>query len=130
LLRFWLNAVLDRNYGAYIGKGADIAPDVQFAHKLHGIFIADRASIGSGTRIYQHVTIGAKRDRDNRKQAPQIGRNVLIGANATIVGRCRIGDGAKIGAGVTIVDAVVPDHAVIINKSAYDLTNQRYIYPQ
>lgn len=80
--------------------------------------------------IYQHVTIGSKRSSNGKYVAPVIGDQVVIGANATLIGRCVIGRGAKIGAGVTLVDATIPEEAIIINKSAYDLTNGRYVYEQ
>lgn len=130
MLRWWLDRALGRGYGAFIGKGARIAKDVKFVHELYGVFIAGEAVIEEGCHIFQHVTIGAKKGPDNRYQAPRIGRNVVIGANATLLGRCVIGSGAKIGAGVTVVNAVIPDGAIVVNKSAYDLTNQRFIYEQ
>jgi len=129
-LRFWVDRSLARSYGAFIGKGAEIAPNVKFVHELYGIFIAGEAVIEDGCHVFHHVTIGAKKGPDDRYQAPRVGKNVTIGANATLIGRCRIGDGAKIGAGVTLVDAIIPENSTVINKSAFDLTNRRFIYDQ
>lgn len=128
--RYWIDRALATGYGAFIGKGARIAPTVKFVHDLYGVFIAGDATIGEGCHIFHHVTIGAKKRPDGHYEAPHIGDNVVIGANATLLGRCVIGADAKIGAGVTLVDAVVAPGSIIINKSAYDLTNQRFIYEQ
>jgi len=46
-----------------------------------------------------------------------IGNNVLIGANALILGPVTIGDGAKIGAGAIVVKDV-PPHATVIPEAS------------
>lgn len=121
--------LLNDRFGAMIGLGAEIGADLILPHMFHGIFIAEKAKIGSGCTILHHVTVGAtNKGSGNWIEAPQIGNDVFIGANATIIGRCIIGDGAKIGAGVTLVDAVIPPGAVIINKSAFNLTEGKPVY--
>ena len=47
--------------------------------------------------IYHQVTIG-----EGKGGAPYIGDNVLIGAGAKIIGKVKVGDGAKIGAGCVV----------------------------
>ena len=127
---------LSHQYGAVIDLNAEIGEGVIFDHEFHGLFIAGAAQIGNGTVIMQHVTIGDKlyqgrRDNlDRARFAPRIGERVFIGANATLIGRCIVGDMAKIGAGVTLVDAASPEGAVIVNASAFDLTNGRPVYPR
>ena len=80
-------------------------------HGLHGIYISRYASIGSGCRIYQNVTIGEVNGR-----APRIGDGCLIGAGAVLVGDIRVGNYAKIGAGA-VVSADVPDYATVVAQS-------------
>ena len=88
--------------GAYIPVRITVGRDVLFHHEFHGIHIADNAVIGDGCEILQNVTIGSNFRGDGA--APVIGNNVFIGAGANIIGRCKIGDGAKIArAGVTLV---------------------------
>lgn len=121
---------MNQKFGAHIPGGVTIGDGVKFGHEFHGIFISSDAVIGNNVTIYQHVTIGESGGDKQNRNAPIIGNDVLIGANATIIGRCIIGDGAKIGAGVTLVDAVIPPGAVIINKSAYNLTEGKPVYPE
>ena len=71
----------------------------------------------------QHVTIG---EHQRTKEAPVIGNDVFIGPNACIIGKCIIGDGAKIGPGVVLVNVDIPVGATIVNNAAYDQTNQRW----
>lgn len=49
-----------------------------------------------------------------KRLAPTIGNNVLIGAGAIIVGNRKVGDNAKIGAGA-IVAKDVPSAAVMVS---------------
>jgi acetyltransferase-like isoleucine patch superfamily enzyme len=85
-------------YAAAFYPETDVGPDVAFPHELNGIHIAPGAAIGARCIIYQNVTIGAY-EPNHADQAPVIGDDVFIGAGCTIIGRCRIGNGARIGAG-------------------------------
>lgn len=49
--------------------------------------------------------------------APDIGRNVFIGARAMILGAIRIGNNVKIGAGA-IVLSDVPDNCTVVGTPA------------
>ena len=119
-------------YGAAVPITAEIGPGLRLLHEFHGIFIAKRARIGANVTIGQHVTIGAsyKADQSSLKTRafPLIGNGVFIGANATIIGRCVIGDGARIGAGVTLVDATIDSGEVVIDKTAFSLTKGRPVH--
>lgn len=110
ILTFFLNRIAHKR-GGYIGCGAVIAGIPSLPHGLHGIYISRYASIGTGCRIYQNVTIGEINGR-----APQIGSNCLIGANAVLVGNIRVGSGARIGAGA-VVSHDVPADATVVAQS-------------
>lgn len=80
-----------------------------------GIVIGETTTIGSHVKIYQGVTLGAKSfelDSDGNpvkgiKRHPDIGNNVVIYANATILGgTTKIGDGAVIGGNVWLTRSV------------------------
>jgi serine acetyltransferase len=65
-----------------------------------GLYLSDRGhvmlgvrSIGAGTIIHDHVTIG--RGRGNQDK-PEIGRRVWIGPHCVVYGNFRIGDGATL----------------------------------
>lgn len=107
ILTFLLNRMAHKR-GGYIGRGAKIAAVPSLPHGLHGIYISRYASVGSGCRIYQNVTIG-----EVSGKAPQIGNGCLIGANAVLVGDIRVGDNARIGAGA-VVSGDVPEGCTVV----------------
>jgi serine O-acetyltransferase len=119
-----LEDLCGKRFGASINPGAKLGRDLSLVHSLYGVFIG-KTVIGDRVTIHQNVTIG-----HDRRGAPHIGNDVFIGANATIIGPCVIGDGARIGAGVTLVNAIVDPGEVIINPSAYSLTKGRPVHPQ
>lgn len=51
------------------------------------------------------------------RQAPTIGNNVIIGANATIIGGISIGDNSIIGAGAVVVKDVQQNTIVAGNPA-------------
>ncbi len=57
-------------------------------------------SIGKNCMIYQQVTIGSFRGM------PVIGDNVTIASGAVIIGKVKIGDNARIGANVTVMQNI------------------------
>ena len=107
ILTFLLNRMAHKR-GGYIGRGAKIASVPSLPHGLHGIYISRYASVGSGCRIYQNVTIG-----EVGGKAPRIGNGCLIGANAVLVGDIRIGDNVRIGAGA-VVSGDVPESCTVV----------------
>ena len=82
-----------------IGEGTIIAHSV-------GIVLHHMSVIGKRCQIYQNVTIGGG-------LGPKIGDDVIIGANAVILGNIIVGDGAKIGAGAVVVKDVPPGVTVV-----------------
>ncbi len=94
---------------ARVGKG------VRIEHQ-HGIVIHPFAAIGDGVQIHHGVTIGLKNDVDLksiRENYPRIGKNVVLGVGATIIGAVAIGDGAMIGAHA-LVTRDVPTGATVV----------------
>lgn len=91
-----------RNFGAAFGS----APNLP--HGLNGIIISHNAVIGENATIFHQVTIG-----EGRGGAPVIGKNVLIGAGAKVIGGIRIGDNVRIGAGC-IVSKDIPDYTTVV----------------
>lgn len=98
-------------HGGYIGRDAVIQGRPVLPHGLHGIYISRYATIGSGCRIYQNVTIG-----EVGRKAPQIGDHCLIGAGAILVGDIRIGNDVKIGAGA-VVHTDIPDFCTVVAQT-------------
>lgn len=104
---------IDIHPGAQIGEGC-------FIDHGTGVVIGETCIIGKNVRIYQAVTLGAKRfevDDEGRLQKdyarhPIVEDNVVIYAGATILGRITIGEGAIIGGNVWITQSVAPFSAV------------------
>ena len=100
--------------GIDIHAGATIGEYFFIDHGT-GIVIGETTTIGNNVKIYQGVTLGARSfeldDKGNPvkgiKRHPDIGNNVVIYANATILGGdTKIGDGCIIGGNVWITRSV------------------------
>jgi len=93
-----------------IDPGATIGEGLYMGH-IGGIHINYQVVIGRNCDITHRVTIGTS--ALGRQGAPVIGDEVYIGTGATIVGKIKIGNGAKIAAN-TLVIANVPDGATVM----------------
>jgi serine O-acetyltransferase len=101
--------------GVDIHPGAEIEEGFFIDHGT-GVVIGETAVIGRNVRIYQAVTLGAKRfeiggDGQLRKSYPRhpiVEDDVVIYAGATILGRIIIGRGSSIGGNVWLTESVPP----------------------
>ncbi|HEY8977582.1 MAG TPA: serine O-acetyltransferase EpsC [Burkholderiaceae bacterium] len=106
---------------AHGDTGIDIHPGARIGSHFFidhgtGVVIGETAVIGDNVRIYQAVTLGAKRfeaDADGalRKggaRHPIVEDDVVIYAGATVLGRVTIGRGASIGGNVWLTRSVPP----------------------
>lgn len=101
--------------GIDIHPGARIGPSFFIDHGT-GVVIGETAIIGERVRIYQAVTLGAKRfplDADGELQKglprhPIVEDDVVIYAGATILGRVTLGRGCTIGGNVWLIHDVAP----------------------
>jgi serine O-acetyltransferase len=78
---------------------------------IGGVHINPQAVIGKNCDIAHRVTIGAS--AMGRQGAPVLGDNVYVGTGATLVGKIKIGSGAKIAAN-TLVISNVPEGATVM----------------
>ena len=110
---------IDIHPGARIGRGV-------FIDHGTGVVIGETCEIGDGCRIYQGVTLGAKkfeRDADGSlrkgtKRHPTLGARVTVYAGATILGGDTvIGDGSVVAGGVFVTQSVPPGHLVANQKA-------------
>ncbi len=105
--------------GIDIHPGATIGPSFFIDHGT-GVVIGETAIIGARVRLYQAVTLGARRlkadgdDGVRRRFArhPIIEDDVVIYAGATILGRITIGRESTIGGNVWLVEDVPPNSLV------------------
>lgn len=95
-------------YGSDIHWDAQIDDGVVLVHGM-GIAMSHAARVRSGSIISQNVTIGDGIDPVTRRiGAPDVGKNVHIGAGATLIGPITIGAGSKIMPGVVLSRSVPP----------------------
>ncbi len=97
--------------GADLHPGADIGEDVFIDH-ASGVVVGETAEIGDHVCIFQGVTLGGV-SSEKGKRHPTIGENVVIGANATVLGDISIGSNTRIGAGSVVVKDVPPNSTVV-----------------
>jgi serine O-acetyltransferase len=101
--------------GIDIHPGARIGPGFFIDHGT-GVVIGETAEIGTNVRLYQAVTLGAKRfalGQDGHLQKggarhPILEDDVVIYAGATVLGRVTIGRGSTIGGNVWLTRSVPP----------------------
>ena len=92
-----VNTLLIRNvYGTEIGRTTKVGRRVKIAHH-QGVVLGYGTVIGDDCLIRQGVTLGLSNDRAATGGQPVVGNAVEFGAGATVIGRVRIGDGARIG---------------------------------
>lgn len=97
--------------GVDIHPGAAIGPSFVIDHGT-GIVIGETTLIKDHVKIYQGVTLGAlsvDKSMANEKRHPTIENNVVIYANATILGgETTVGEGSVIGGNVWLTSSVPP----------------------
>ncbi len=101
--------------GIDIHPGAQIGPSFFIDHGT-GVVIGETTVIGERVRLYQAVTLGAKRFPTDENGAllkgharhPVLEDDVVIYAGATVLGRITIGKGSTIGGNVWLTNSVPP----------------------
>lgn len=110
---------------AHSQTGIDIHPGAQIGESFFidhgtGVVIGETAIIGRNVRLYQQVTLGAKRFAVSEDGSlvkgnlrhPLVEDDVVIYAGATILGRVTIGRGSVIGGNVWLTRDVPPNSQV------------------
>jgi len=123
---------------AHSRTGIDIHPGVQIGERFFidhgtGVVIGETTVIGNRVRIYQGVTLGAlSLNKDecqqlrDKKRHPSIEDDVIIYANATILGGDTvIGSRSVIGGNVWLTESVPPDTVVFLKKPELIIREKR-----
>ena len=113
--------------GIDIHPGAEIGESFFIDHGT-GVVIGETAILGRNVRLYQAVTLGAKRFPANDDgtlvkgdaRHPIVEDDVVIYAGATVLGRVTIGHGSTIGGNVWLTRSVPPGSNV---SQAHALTD-------
>jgi serine O-acetyltransferase len=102
--------------GIEIHPGATIGRRVFIDHGF-GVVIGETAEIGDDCTIYQGVTLGGTSLFKGAKRHPTLGRGVIIGAGAKVLGAFTVGEGAKVGSNAVVVKEVPPGATAVGNPA-------------
>jgi serine O-acetyltransferase len=117
---FWLG-----RFVSHLGRlftGIEIHPGAQIGRRVFidhgfGVVIGETAVIGDDCTIYQGVTLGGTRLYKGAKRHPTLGKGVVVGAGAQVLGGFTVGDGARIGSNAVVVKPV-PAGATAVGNPA------------
>ena len=87
--------------GIEIHPGAKIGHGVLIDHGS-GVVIGETAEVGDNCTIYQGVTLGGT-GKDQGKRHPTLGKNVIVGSGAKILGPFSIGDDCKVASNAVVL---------------------------
>jgi len=110
--------------GIDIHPGAEIGEYFAIDHGT-GVVIGETCVIGKNVKLYQGVTLGAKSfplDENGNPikgipRHPIVRDNVVIYAQATVLGRITIGENSTIGGNVWVTQDVSPNSKIVQQKS-------------
>jgi serine O-acetyltransferase len=102
--------------GIEIHPGAIIGRRVFIDHGM-GVVVGETAEIGDDCTIYQGVTLGGVSLSRGAKRHPTLGRGVIVGANAQVLGGFTVGDGARVGSNAVVLKEV-PAGATAVGNPA------------
>jgi serine O-acetyltransferase len=121
---------------AHSATGIDIHPGATidegfFIDHGTGVVIGETALIGRHVRLYQAVTLGAKRFPTDEQghlikgsaRHPVLEDDVVIYAGATILGRITIGAGSVIGGNVWLTRSIPPNSQITQAKTQVSATD-------
>ena len=127
----WLGRFI--SYLARIVTGIEIHPGAEIGRRVFidhgfGVVIGETAVVGDDCTIYQGVTLGGTSLHTGSKRHPTLGRGVIIGAGAKVLGAFTVGEYAKVGSNAVLLKPVpagataVGNPAHIIDKEAVSVS--------
>lgn len=108
---YYLNKILHSNDWFY---AIDLPKHFHCEHPLGSVL--GRANYGDYLFVYQGTTIGGNRSH-GVLHYPTIGNNVILYANATILGDCNIGDNVVISSGSYLINETIPNNCIVFGQS-------------
>ena len=105
-------------FGVDIHPAARIGTGIMIDHAT-GVVIGETAVVEDNVSMLHEVTLGGT-GKDHGDRHPKVGRGVLIGAGAKLLGNVSIGTGAKIGAGSVVLDNV-REHCTVAGVPAINV---------
>lgn len=95
--------------GAELPFTFEAGPGLRLPHWGRGVIIGRNVVVGSNVTLYHRVTIGWGAVQKD----PTLGSNVYVGAGASILSGCHVGDGAKVGTNAVVTKDVPAGASVV-----------------
>lgn len=102
--------------GIEIHPAAKIGDRVLIDHGM-GVVIGETAEVGNDCTIYHGVTLGGTSLASGTKRHPTIGKNVIVGAGAKILGGFEVGDNCRIGSNAVVIKPLPPNSTAVGNPA-------------
>lgn len=106
----YLQSQSSRIFGVDIHPAAEIGRGIMIDHAT-GVVIGETARVGDDTSILHNVTLGGS-GKECGDRHPKIGRGVMIGAGAKILGNISVGNCARIASGSVVLKDVPAERTV------------------
>ncbi len=108
---YYLNKIMHSNDWFY---GIDLPKHFLCEHPLGSVL--GRAQYGDHFFVYQGTTVGGNR-KGERIMYPQIGNNVVLFANSTVLGNTQIGDNVLVSSDSYLINETIPDNCIVFGRS-------------
>ena len=126
-LNHWLWHHGERDFALYLQSRSsevfqtDIHPAAPFGQGIFldhatGLVVGETAEVGDDVSMLHDVTLGGT-GKEAGDRHPKIGKGVVIGAGAKILGNIEVGEHARVAAGSVVLKAV-PAHATVAGVPA------------
>lgn len=109
-LALYLQSRISEAFNVDIHPAARIGQGILIDHGT-SVVIGETAVVGDDVSLLHEVTLGGT-GKEAGDRHPKVGKGVLIGAGAKILGNIKIGDGSKIAAGSVVLNEVPPNSTV------------------
>ena len=106
VLALYLQSRISEVFAVDIHPGARIGKGIMFDHAT-SVVIGETAVVGDDFSMLHEVTLGGT-GKVGGDRHPKIGKGVMIGAGAKVLGNIVVGEGARIGAGSVVLEDVPP----------------------
>ena len=105
-MALFLQSRISEVFAVDIPPGARIGKGIMFDHAT-SVVIGETAVVEDDFLMLHEVTLGGT-GKVGGDRHPKIGKGVMIGAGAKVLGNIAVGEGARIGAGSVVLEDVPP----------------------
>lgn len=125
-LALFMQSRISEAFAVDIHPGARLGKGLMFDHAT-SVVIGETAVVGDDFSMLHEVTLGGT-GKVGGDRHPKIGRGVMIGAGAKVLGNISVGEGAKIGSGSVVLHDV-PAHTTVAGVPAKPVAYPRTALP-